>query len=268
VGQTLADRVEELRTDRGHGASWLARHAVETLLEEIEAGADPVATARSLAGSRPAIGAIAGALGRVLAAGGSPERVVQEASALLARRDRAAKAIAVLLKPRLAGTVLTHSASATVREALLYARPPRVVCTESEPGGEGADLAHELTGEGLDVELVADAEAPELVARADLVVVGADTIFRDGTLVNKIGTRRLAESARAAKVPVLVAAETFKLAPFEPVEQAEELFDVTPPALIELIVTDEGAHPPGEIRALVDRTPLLREGYALLHAGD
>ena len=32
---------------------------------------------------------------------------------------------------------MTHSASATAREALVHAGPGRVVCTVSEPGGEG-----------------------------------------------------------------------------------------------------------------------------------
>jgi hypothetical protein len=40
--------------------------------------------------------------------------------------------------------------------------------------------------------------------------------------------------------------------------------ELTPADLIDSIVTEEGTHPANEIRALVDRTPFLREGYALL----
>lgn len=39
---------------------------------------------------------------------------------------------------------------------------------------------------------------------------------------------------------------------------------LTPPELIDSVVTEEGAYLAEEIRALVDRTPFLREGYALL----
>ena len=42
--------------------------------------------------------------------------------------------------------------------------------------------------------------------------------------------------------------------------------DLTPPELIAEYVTEDGAHPPDEIAALVDRTPFLREGYALIGA--
>jgi methylthioribose-1-phosphate isomerase len=46
--------------------------------------------------------------------------------------------------------------------------------------------------------------------------------------------------------------------------EARELFDLTPPDLIDQVVTEEGAFSTDEIAALVDRTPFLREGYALL----
>jgi predicted RNase H-like nuclease len=62
-----------------------------------------------------------------------------------------------------------------------------------------------------------------------LLLVGADTVFRCGTVSNKAGTRALAEAA------------------------GEQGF-----------VTEEGAYPAEEIRALVDRTPFFQDGYDLL----
>src|SRR6187551_1364877 len=72
----LAATVEELRTDRQHGASWMARRAVETLLEVSTQPAEStdslvdalVEAGRELAETRPGVGAIAGAAGRLLAA--------------------------------------------------------------------------------------------------------------------------------------------------------------------------------------------------------
>ena len=72
----LAATVEELREDREHGASWMARRTVEALLEVAEQPSrrvdalidELVESARKLAESRPRIGAIPGAAGRVLAA--------------------------------------------------------------------------------------------------------------------------------------------------------------------------------------------------------
>jgi translation initiation factor 2B subunit (eIF-2B alpha/beta/delta family) len=260
----LEERVQRIATDDRHGGSWLAKEAVEAVVAAVEAGEDPLSLARELVQARPGMGAIAGAVGRVLAAGRTPEQVVEEANALLAGRERAAKAIAVLLRDRLTGTVMTHSASATAREALLHARPDRVVCTVSEPVGEGRMFFEELLAEGLTVELVADSDATQAVRSVGLLLLGADTVFRDGSLFNKVGTRELTKAAREAGVPVVVACEVLKVSPSDPGKPDEERFDLTPPEQIDRIVTEEGEFAPDEIAALLDRTPFLREGYALL----
>jgi translation initiation factor 2B subunit (eIF-2B alpha/beta/delta family) len=260
----LDSRIKVIRLDHRHGAGWLARQAVEALSDAVSGGADPLATGRAIVAARPEIGAISGAVGRVLAAARSPEQIAEEAAALVALRDRAANSIAVVVAPDLRGTVMTHSASATVREALLHTPPDRVVCTASEPEGEGRPFADDLEREGLAVEVVADADAEHAVESVDLLLLGADAVFEDGSLVNKTGTSGLAKVAHEAGVPVVVACETFKLAPFEPTDPTHERWDLTPPECIDRYVTEEGAYPPGEIGSLVDRTPFLRAGAALL----
>ena len=260
---SLETRIKLIQEDRSHGAGWLARQAVEALAEAVEAGADPLETGRALANARPAMGAIAGAVGRVLAAARSPEQLVEEAAALVALRQRAGMSIAVLLTPDLHGTVMTHSASATVREALVHTPPDRIVCTVSEPEDEGRPFAAELEAEGLAVELVADEDSERAATTVDLLLLGADAVFPDGSLVNKAGTSKLAEAAHDARVPVVVACETFKLAPYEP-QDPEVRFDLTPPDCIDRYVTEEGEFPPGDVAALVDRTPFLRQGAELL----
>ena len=284
----LAATVEELREDREHGASWMARRTVEALLEVAEQSFDSVEAlvdelvdaARQLADSRPRIGAIPGAAGRVLAAANGwrhldldnfRQLLRDEGQAVLQGRDRAAASIAIHLAPQLDGAVVaTHSASATVREALLHTPPRGVICTTSEPIGEGRAFADGLRAEGLDVQLVDDAEAPAAIADASILLVGADTVFSDGTLCNKIGTTALAKAAITGGKPVIVAAEIFKLAPMEvadapdPGPAERELFELTPPDLITMIVTEEGECPTEDVAHLVDRTPFLREGYALL----
>ena len=261
----LTTRVESVASDTSHGASWLATKALETLIEAVELGEDPLETARALVRARPAIGSIAGAMGRVLVAGRTPEQLVDEAHALMASRERAAVTIAVILGETLAERiVMTHSASATAREALIHASAERVVCTVSDPVGEGRAFSEELAAAGLATDLVADEDAKHAVQTVDLLLLGADTVFRDGSLVNKIKTVGLAKAAKKAGVPVVVACEVLKLAPDDPYEPDEERVDLTPPSLIERYVTEEGSCAPDEIAALVDRTPFLREGYELL----
>ncbi len=266
----------------------MARRAVETLAEltrlEVASCDDLLGelrdAGRQLAACRPGVGAVAGAVGRVLAAAGHEShldldnlrRLIQEeAQALDDSRQRAAASITIQLRERLDGaTVLTHSASGTVREAFQQTKPAKVICTASEPVGEGRAFAEEWRAAGLDTELVEDAEAPDRVADASILLIGADTVFRDGTLCNKVGTIPLAKAAAEAGVPTVVAAEVMKLAPV-PGSQAPELadierslFELVPPDLITEVVTEEGPFAPDEIAVLVDRVPFLSEGYALV----
>jgi translation initiation factor 2B subunit (eIF-2B alpha/beta/delta family) len=263
MNAALEERVRELREERHHGTSWMARHALEALVEAVRNGEDPVEVARLLASARISLGAIAGAVGRVLTAG-TPAQVVAEAEAIIDSRYRAAKIIAVMLAPEISGTVMTHSASGTVHEALAHTPPQRVFCTVSEPGGEGRRLAAELRAAGIDVELIADEEGPDAARGSDLVLLGADTVFRDGSLVNKVGTGRIASAAKDAGVTVIVACETFKLAPFDPRPPTEDTFELIPAAMIDRVVTEEGAAETGDVAALIDRTPCLIQGYDLL----
>jgi translation initiation factor 2B subunit (eIF-2B alpha/beta/delta family) len=280
----LAERVEELRANQTNGGSWLARRAVEALLGVVE---EPAASTeeflqrlleagRELATARPSQGAVAAAVGRLVASAYAashlpPEQlqrlVSEEANALVAGRDRAAASIAVHLAPQLAdATVMTHSASATVREAVLHGSPARVLCTVSAPYEEGRLLADELRAEGVAAEVVEDDRVADGLASASLVLVGADTVYEDGSVKNKIGTRALAEGAAANGVRVLVACELLKLAPTPPPAQEDEpgLRDLTPPELIDKVVTEEGPCSPEDVLPLIDRTPFLRDGYRLL----
>ena len=283
MGVLLEERIEELRQNREHGGSWMARRAIEALVETARAEAASgeqlldalTAAGRRLAQCRPSVAAIAGAVGRLLASAAAwaelepaefRHRLEQEAQALLDAHDRAPAAIAIQLRDRLQEAfVFTHSASATVKEALLHNPPKRVLCTVSRPFEEGVRLAEELREHGLAVELVEDINAPERLQEASLLLLGADTVFLDGTLLNKIGTRRLAEAAALQGIPVVVACEVIKVAPSEPETAPEdETTDLTPPDLIEFFMTEEGPYQPEEIRTLVDRTPFLQDGHALL----
>jgi translation initiation factor 2B subunit (eIF-2B alpha/beta/delta family) len=260
----LVERIERVAQDDLHGASWLAKEAVEAVALAIELGEDPVEVGRELVAARPAMAAISGALGRVLASGRTPEQIVEEAHALVAARERAAKAIAVLLQPYLEGVVMTHSASGTVLEALVHTPPDKVICTVSEPVGEGRGLVEDLRAAHISADLVPDEDGSHAVATVDLLLIGADTVFRDGSLINKVGTNDLTKAAKEAGKPVLVACEVIKVTPADPREPGEDRFDLTPPEQIDTYVTEEGTFRPDEIGVLIDQTPFLREGYELL----
>jgi translation initiation factor eIF-2B subunit delta/methylthioribose-1-phosphate isomerase len=263
----------------------MARHAVEALLEVAAEPADSTeelldrlrAAGGALADARPAMGAIAGAVGRVLASAQMAARhmtpdelrrlVTEEGTSLVAGRDRAAASIAVHLAPMLRDAlVLTHSASATVREGVVHTPPEVVVCTVSAPFEEGRRMVEELKEAGLRVELVDDDAALTALERSSLLLLGADTVFEDGAVANKIGTRRLAEEATRLGVRTVVACEVLKIAPVAaPTAPDEpESRDVTGSEHVDVVVTEEGPIAGDDLRSLIDRTPFLRDGYRLL----
>jgi translation initiation factor 2B subunit (eIF-2B alpha/beta/delta family) len=226
--------------------------------------------------ARPAMGAIMHAVGRLVASAQvashlPPEDlqrlVSEEANGLIASRERAAASIAVHLAPSLTDAlVMTHSDSATVREAVIHTPPACVYCTISGPFEEGLRLAEDLRGEGIRVEIVDGEELLRALESTSFVLVGADTVYEDGSVKNKIGTRPLAEHARDAGVRTIVACELLKLAPIPPPteEDERELRDTTPPDLLDEIVTEEGPVVPEDVRSVIERTPFLRDGYRLL----
>jgi translation initiation factor eIF-2B subunit delta len=110
-------------------------------------------------------------------------------------------------------TILTHSRSSTVLEAILEAQRGggefRVIVTESRPMLEGRSLGESLAEKGIRVTLIADAAASLVMDQVDLVLVGADQVMPEH-LVNKIGTRMIALAARESGLPIYAACDGSK----------------------------------------------------------
>jgi ribose 1,5-bisphosphate isomerase len=142
--------------------------------------------------------------------------------------------------------VVTISRSETVIRLLTAlsgpSTPKRVTVLRSRPGGEGAQASRALRARGVQARCVEDRRVDEVVGQADLVLAGADTVFADGAILHKVGTRPLCESAQRWHVPVVVAVGVSKLAPWRgpPPERLPPLFDRTPARLIQEYWTDRG----------------------------
>jgi len=146
----------------------------------------------------------------------------------------------------------------------------RVYAAETRPWLQGARLtAWELLRDRIPVTLIADSSAAYLMqqGRVQWVIVGADRITANGDVANKIGTLSHAVSARYHGVRFMVAApvstidlgtpdgariEIEQRAPREVTEFAGQalappgcdvfnpVFDVTPAALVDALVTERG----------------------------
>lgn len=220
-------RLARLAADRARGASALAREAASILALAARGGASERALRAlgdRLVAARPAMVPLRYAVGWTLRAGPKGvEAAAGEYAAESARRAEAAAACAARALRR-KRTILTHSLSATVLAVFARLDPARarVVVTEARPRREGARAAERLAAMGFRVDLIVDAAAAVFLDEADAVLVGADAALRDGSVVNKVGTRALAALAREARVPFYAVAETFKIDPRPPRAAAGE----------------------------------------------
>ena len=162
------------------------------------------------------------------------------------------------------------TALGVIRAGVAAGRIARVFAGETRPWLQGARLTvWELQQDGIDATLIADSAASHLMKTGQVqwVVVGADRICANGDVANKIGTYQLAIAARHHAVKFMVvapsstvdmgtpsgagieieerdAAELHGIGGIRTVAEGiaawNPVFDVTPHALIDAIVTEKG----------------------------
>ncbi len=163
------------------------------------------------------------------------------------------------------------TALGVIRSAWRQQKFACVFAGETRPWLQGARLtAWELVQDNIPVQLVADGAMAYLMQQGEArwVVVGADRVAANGDVANKIGTYSLAVNARQHGLGFMVAAPTSTIdrdtangrrIPIERRDGAEVLqlggqriaaagadawnpvFDVTPAALVDVLVTERGA---------------------------
>lgn len=259
-------RVEDVADDTTRGSAYLSLRALEVLRDEAALADDwseVAAVARELRDARSTMHAVANRVNRAMAVADdrTPEAVVRAAIDAVERAANADEDAAAAAADRLRGDrVLTLSRSGTVTETLRRADTEAVFVLESRPGGEGVGVAESLAPE-TDVTLAPDATVAHLLSTdpVDALLVGADGVRADGSVVNKVGTRTAATVAAREDCEVLVVCARDKIAPpdsaldLEP-RPREELydgdadvtvvnptFDRTPAALVDAVVTEDGA---------------------------
>jgi translation initiation factor 2B subunit (eIF-2B alpha/beta/delta family) len=184
-----------------------------------------------------------------------------------------------------AGVVFTYTLSETVlrtlREAWKGGKQFRVLITESRPNNDGLITAEMLSQDGLPVGISVDACTGELVAQADMMMVGAEAIMADGSAICKVGTYPSALMAKTYGVPVFVVVDTMKFNItsslglslwLDAVERSDvvetgtheradvigSVFDRTPSDLIRGIVTEKGILSPAACTAVMRAMRLSR----------
>lgn len=210
--------------------------------------------------------------------------VVRNAAEFCRRSEMAVEEIARIGARRIqdGDTILTHcnssAALGTIIEAHRQGKRIKVYATESRPWRQGILTVNALADAGVDVTLIIDSAVRAVMMKVDKVFVGADTITSQGALINKVGTSQLALAAHEARVQLYVCAETYKFSPMtlfgdtvtieerdvsevvrprevrDSVKIFNPVFDSTPAAYIDAIITELGMMSPGSVYGvLVDQ---------------
>ncbi len=277
--QEIKQRIASIRDDGEHGSRWLARECILILRDLAAEQEDSPATqmqhirevGRELAHLRPAMAALAGAVGRILAAPEGLAGIVRVAEQLLQEYEQTIPRITACARPLLSGTVMTHSLSGTVLEVLQACTPAidQFIVLEGRPAYEGRTTAQKLQQQATQVTVITDAQADIFLPRCQAVVIGADSILADGGVLNKAGSALLARAAQGHSVPFYVLSETLKISihtwsgdlspleehpghevwrPANPTIQVRNFyFDHTPGELITGILSEQGPLDAAEI---------------------
>ncbi|WP_435346187.1 ribose 1,5-bisphosphate isomerase [Haloarchaeobius sp. HRN-SO-5] len=302
VHPEVAETAEEIATMEIRGAATIAAGAAGALATQArESDAEtPEAfwaelrqAAKRLYETRPTAVSLPNALRFVLAdvhgdtVAELRESAVESAAEFQRELDQAQDRLGKVGANRLrdGDVVMTHchstDALSCVKAALDQGKHVEAIVKETRPRKQGHITAEQLREWGVPVTLVVDSAARRYLNDVDHVLVGADSIAADGSVINKIGTSGLAVNARDRGTPTMVAAQTIKLHPdtltghtveIEMRDETEVIgaddreriqgdpdgftvenpaFDVTPPRFVDAIVTERGQFPPESIVVLM-----------------
>ncbi|MFW9924275.1 MAG: hypothetical protein ACFFDW_13400 [Candidatus Thorarchaeota archaeon] len=110
--------------------------------------------------------------------------------------------------------IMILSSSLTIDSALIDFKKElnieEIIVLESRPLYEGRNTAKKLMKVGYQVTLIIDAAAGFVARNVEAIILGADTIFSDGAVLNKVGSFNLALIADYYKIPLIVGASTNK----------------------------------------------------------
>jgi ribose 1,5-bisphosphate isomerase len=176
--------------------------------------------------------------------------------------------------------ILTHCNSTVVVNCLIKAKNQgkniKVFATETRPWGQGYITAQTLAEAGVNITLIVDSATRYFMDEIDLILFGADTITRDGSVINKIGTSQIAVCAyeHEKHIPVIICAESYKFStkaqsanevkieerdPKEIIDPIKlkrvkirnPVFDITPQKYIHSIITEFGEISPKNAQDII-----------------
>ncbi|MGA9047892.1 MAG: hypothetical protein WB588_02765 [Dehalococcoidia bacterium] len=275
---SIRKAVNAIGRDREHGAGWLTTQSLEALKAAcLESDARTAAKFLSQVGDvvdaliqiRPGMVSIANYALKFkdgLAASESKVKVLEKlkkngvdiTDRLIKHREKSA-ASAARQAAKLIGRrtiILTCSYSSSVCSALELARRKgvdfKVLAVESLHGkiSYGRLTAGRLEKAGIVCRIVPDSQVRWHVARADTVLIGADSVSLQGWLINGSPTLEVAEIAARRAIPVYSICEKAKFDVrgfITGMRRPEPGFDMVPLDLVTAFITESGLLKPDDI---------------------
>jgi len=241
--EQFENKIKEIENDVIHGAIYLTIEMLHALLKEAERREDGfpnfLQLLKQLEKLHPAMTSIENSLSNIAENIGCCEfkkenvlRVVsEEISEVKEREKNTIENLCSELENY--QSIMTISSSSTILNALekihSKTRIKSIYILESRPLFEGRLTANSLAKLGYEVKIIVDAAAAYYSKNIDAIVIGADTVFQDGSVINKIGSMNLALLAKYYKIPFFVAASKNKFSKnlpdklFEYIEEKPEV---------------------------------------------
>ncbi|MBU3925298.1 MAG: hypothetical protein V1732_04425 [Patescibacteria group bacterium] len=155
------------------------------------------------------------------------QKSCQEALGLISKNEQLITASGISLlkkiyqKKKKPVLVFTHCNSSSVVRILISAHkagaPLKVYNSETRPLYQGRIMAKALSKAGIKTTMMIDNVAPFVISKndpdkinIDLVIIGADVVGLDGSVLNKIGSYSLASVAKETGIPFYSAASLLK----------------------------------------------------------
>ncbi|KZS88358.1 eukaryotic translation initiation factor 2B subunit 2 [Sistotremastrum niveocremeum HHB9708] len=177
--------------------------------------------------------------------------------------------------------ILTIGKSRTVEsflKAAAHTRKFTVIVAETAPSYGGKSTAKALASAGISTFLVPDSSIYALMSRVNKVILGAHAVLAQGGIFAVSGSLMVATAARAHSTPVVVCTGQFKLTPLwnlnneygsadienpdavlgfdegslvDKVDVVNPYYDYVKPELIDVLITNDGDHPPSSVYRLI-----------------
>ncbi|PVX25276.1 MAG: hypothetical protein CW691_05115 [Candidatus Bathyarchaeum sp.] len=287
VRMQLSDKINEIRCDWSSGASQIARNALGVLRFFVQTNKNTSCTGfvedfsevgRLLFDARPNMVPVQNLVAQIVYEVNTLDvhdlTVVQKFA--LSQIDKLCKQSEIAVKESAQNAaaliedsvcLATCSYSSTVCESLKLAKLQgknfKVFVAESKTGRVcyGQILAHFLESINVSVQVFPDNKICKYVPKTRCVLVGADSIACDGSVVNGTPTYDLAVASKDCGIPFYSVCETTKANTLSYLGKNVTLksgFDLVPPILITGIITEKGILGTSEIVDIIkDKSKFL-----------